>query len=527
MKLRIPLIILFLLAGTAAGQLSSDRERFDISLHPGEVVEKTLTLTNSGDSPVMEISKTSIGGAAKDLIFLDMPEPEILAPGDEEEIKIFFAIPPETSPGTYTGFMYLIDSSPPSMPIVVEFHIEILKQESYGLDLSVNDAKAALEYAKADEPAEMELEVRNMGQFRDVVSLNSSSLPSGWSVSLMDGDNEVFLPYNLPIGPGASHMMKLKISSVYPGQSGRVNVTATSMGNASKNSTVQAWVKFGIAIRKYKAIIEVPDRIVVNRTYSGSFSIELDVKEMINVGVLTPPNLMIIPLTQVFSVSPDKAGVANFTLLASSPGEYPVLFKAVDSNGMPLPDEMTTLTVTEPSGLAVLTADSFLYRTIASLYRPKNESAPLVLISTLGLNEKDIEDLLFYSEVVILGNKSVVSEESERSLKDMTGVKRIEGETIDETSWRFVSEMWKNGTAGVVVTSSKDLDVFRAYQEARILNFPLIISDHPFTSTEKSIVQDLTKRNVSLSKAMTVGKIADDTVKALKDMGITVEGVTE
>ena len=199
MRLSIPIIILFLLSGAAAAQISSDRERFDIELHPGEVQEKILTLTNTGDSPISEISKTSIGGDAKDLIYLDMPDPKILAPQDKEEIKIFFAIPPETEPGTYTGFMYLIDSSPPSMPLVVEFHIDVIKQESYGLSLSINDAKMASTTAKADESAKLDLVVRNTGQFRDVASINSSSLPSGWMVSLMDGDNEVTLPYNVPL----------------------------------------------------------------------------------------------------------------------------------------------------------------------------------------------------------------------------------------------------------------------------------------------------------------------------------------
>jgi hypothetical protein len=527
MRLSIPIIILFLLSGAAAAQISSDRERFDIDLHPGEVQEKLLTLTNIGDSPISEISKTSIGGDAKDLIYLDMPEPKILAPQDKEEIKIFFAIPPETEPGTYTGFMYLIDSAPPSMPLVVEFHIDVLKQESYGLSLSINDAKMASTIAKPDESAKLDLEVRNTGQFRDIASINSSSLPSGWMVSLMEGDNEVSLPYDVPLAPGTSHDMKLKIISTNPGQKGLVNITATSMGNKSRVSTAQASVQFGIAIRAYKANIDVPEKLVVNRTYNGAFSIELGVEETIKVGVFTPSNLMVIPLTQVISVSPDMAGVANFTLLANQPGDYPVLFKAVDSNGIPLPDEMTTVTAIEPSGTAVLTADSFLYRTLASLARLDNRSIPVILISPAGLSEKDREGLLSYSQVLILGNESIVPSEAEKSLADVSNVTRIEGTNIGEMSWRFISEMWKNGTTGVIVSTSRDIDVFKAYQEARSQDFPLVICDSPMTNTTRSIIQDLANRSTRLSQALIVGRVPEDTVKALKDLGISVKEVAQ
>ena len=271
----------------------------------------------------------------------------------------------------------------------------------------------------------------------------------------------------------------------------------------------------------------MPEKLVVNRTYNGAFSIELGVEETIKVGVFTPPNLMVIPLTQVISVSPDMAGVANFTLLANQPGDYPVLFKAVDSNGIPLPDEMTTVTAIEPSGTAVLTADSFLYRTLASLARLDNRSIPVILISPAGLNEKDRESLLSYSQVLILGNESIVPLEAEKSLADVPNVTRIEGTNIGEMSWRFISEMWKNGTTGVIVSTPRDNDVFKAYQEARMQDFPLVICDSPMTNTTRSIIQDFAKRSTRLSQALIVGRVPEDTLKALKDLGISVKEVAQ
>ncbi|MDM7911916.1 MAG: hypothetical protein QUS09_02360, partial [Methanotrichaceae archaeon] len=105
MRLIYPIVILFLLAGLSAGQLAPDRERFDIVLHPGEVEEKALTLTNSGDTPIFKIDCTPVSGNAKDLIFMNMPEIEILPPEEKAEGSVIFAIPPETRPGSYTGFI--------------------------------------------------------------------------------------------------------------------------------------------------------------------------------------------------------------------------------------------------------------------------------------------------------------------------------------------------------------------------------------------------------------------------------------
>lgn len=526
MKLIIPLFAIFLLAGIAAAQLSSDRERFDVELHPGEVLQKYLILTNTGDSPIAEISKTSIGGNAKDLIYLEMPEEKTLDPKDDEKIKIFFAVPPETEPGTYTGFMYLMDSPPPSVPLAIEFHIKVTEQESYGLSLLLDDANKATDFAKSDQPAEFDIEIRNTGKFRDIASINTSELPRGWSVSLMDGDNEIDLPYNLPLPSGTGHIMKLKINSENPRQRGVVNITATSMGNTTKISTAQANVKFGIAVRAYKASIDVPERIVVNRSYNGAFGIELGIEEKIKVGVFTPPNMMVIPQTQLISVSPQKAGTANFTILATQPGRYLILFKGVDSNGVPLPDETTTINVVKPSGTAILTADSFIYKTIASLARKDNHSVPVILVPLAGLIEKDKENLQSYSDVIILGNKSIVSSDIEKSLENMQNIKRVEGENVAETSWRFVSEMWTNGTLGIVICGPKDLDIFKAYQEAGLKDYPLVICDSPMNNKTRSIILDLTKRNVRLSEAKIVGKVPDDTQKTLRDLGISIKQVT-
>ncbi len=520
------LVILLLLTGAASAQIAPDRERFDIELHPGEVVEKTLTLKNIGDMPIAKISNTPISGDAKDYIFLSIPEDKILPPQEKEKIKIFFAVPPETKPGSYTGFIYLLDSAPPSMPVSIEFHINVIEPESYDIGMSINDAISATTFAKADETADFDLTVTNLGRFRDVASIDVPALPDGWSASLFDGDDEVPIPYDISLNPGISHPMKLKIESANPGEKGEVAVKATSLGNSSKNATVKASAEFGIAVRGYNVKIELPEKMVANRTYHGAFSIALQVKESVNVGVLTPPKLMVIPLTQVVAVTPDNPGTANFTMLASGTGIYPVIFKLRDSSGIPMPEEIAAVRVVEPNGTVILTGEDFLYKTVASLCSPENKTVPVITAPEGKLKDRMQEALYTYSRVVILGNKSIVSNDAEKDLAGMD-VKRIEGGSLCETSWRFVSDMWQNGTSTVVLSGPKDIDIFRAYQEARTQNVPLVICDENLSNTTKSIISDLTKRKIKLSKVLTVGGLSEDARKALTDMGISVEEVKQ
>jgi len=205
MRLIYPIVVMFLLAAVSSAQLSPDKDRFDVVLHPGDLVERTLKLTNTGDSTIHEISKTEMSGTAKGYIFLYMPEEEPLAPGDEAEIKIFFVLPPETEPGTYTGFLYLLDSAPPSLPIRIEFDLTAIAQESYGISMTINDAKSAEISAGAEDIAEFDLAINNLGAFRDVASIDCELLPEGWSASLMDGEETLEFPYDLALDPSATH----------------------------------------------------------------------------------------------------------------------------------------------------------------------------------------------------------------------------------------------------------------------------------------------------------------------------------
>ncbi len=522
------IVVLFLLASLSAGQLAPDRERFDIVLHPGEVEEKTLTLTNSGDTPIFKIDSTPVSGDAKDLIYMDMPEIEMLPPEEKIEGSVFFAIPPETRPGSYTGFIYLLDSTPPSMPIKIEFYITVVEQDSYGLSMTIDDAKAASTFAKSDEPAVFDLSIRNLGRFRDVASIDVSSLPEGWTASLLDGEDEFPLPYELPLNPGINHLMVLQVQPSVPGDEGELTMTVTSLGNRSKNDTVKAFAEFGLEVRAYNVKVDLPKRMVANRTYSGVFNIALEVEEDVSVGIITPLELMVIPRTQVVEVTPESPGRANFTMLASQTGEYPLIFKLMDSNGMPMPDELATVKVVEPEGVAILTGEDFLYKTVASLGRPDNRSVPITTVpaGSSSIDERDMESLQSYAKVVILGNESIVSSDAQRSLEGTeVEVKRLEGDSLCEVTWRFTEEIWQNGTAEAVLSGLKQTDIFRAYQEARMRNLPLIICDSPMNNITMSIAENLTKRNTSLSKVLTVGNISSDAAKELEGLNITVEEV--
>ncbi len=525
MRLIYPIIILFLLTSAGAAQLSPDKERFDVVLHPGELEDRTLKLTNIGDAPIFKITSTQVSGSAKDLIFLVMPKEEVLQPEDEAEIEIFFAISPETKPGVYTGYIYLLESTPPTMPIRIEFNINIVGQQSYGLGMTIDDAKSDFIYAKAEEIAEFDLAVKNLGVFRDVASINTSLMPEGWTVTLSDGEKELSMPYDVPLAPGATHSMKLLIETSEPGKKDDLMITATSLGNRSINTSVDASVEFGMAVRGYNVDIGVPDRMVANKTYKGSFNIGLDVTENVLVGIVTPPELMVIPLAQVVEVTPKKPGIANFTMLASTPGNYPLIFRLMDSNGIPMPEEATSVKVVLPEGVAVLTGEDFQYSTVASLSAQENGASVVVNVPLGKLGEKTRERLQDHSRVVILGNQSIVSMDAEKDLEGIE-VKRIQGENLCIECWLFAAEMWPNGSSKVVLSSSQPVNVFRAYQLAKTESLPLVICEGSVNQAAKSAIYEMTKRNVTLSKALIVGEIGDENARVLQDAGISMEEVT-
>lgn len=526
MRLIYPIVILFLLAAVSSAQLSPDKDRFDVVLHPGDLEERTLKVTNTGDSTIHEISKTQMSGTAKGYIFLNMPEEKPLLPEDKAEIKIYFALPPETEPGTYSGFLYLLDSAPPSLPIRIEFELTVVAQESYGISMTINDAKSAEISAGAEDIAEFDLAINNLGAFRDVAFIDCGQLPEGWSASLIDGEETLEFPYDLALDPAATHIMKLQIQTSKPGRKGNLTITATSLGNRSKNSSAEALVSFAMEVRGYSVDIKVPKRLVVNQTYKGSFNIRLDVEEEVMVGIITPPDLMVIPLAQIVKVGPKNPGIANFTMLASASGEYPLIFRLMDSHGIPMPEEMASINVVPPTGMAVLTGDDFLYSTIASASSMGNGTANFDLITTAPgrIPEADLEKLQEYSKILILGNESIVSNDAERNLNDAQ-IKRIGGESLYEQSWIYATDIWINGSENVVLSGTRSPDLFRAYQMAQASGMPMVICQGPATERAKAAIEEIARRNTTLTKALYVGDIDAEYLLPLDEAGIKTEEV--
>jgi hypothetical protein len=521
-----PILILFLLIASSSAQLEADKERFDVVLHSGDLEERTLTVTNIGDATILKISKTDVSGTARDYIFLDMPDDKPLKPQDKAEIKIYFALPPETLPGSYTGFIYLLDGAPPSLPTRIDFNLTVIGQESYGISMTIDDAKDADLSANAKDIAQFELAVKNLGVFRDVASIDSAPIPDGWTVTLLDGDKTQILPYDVPLDPGTSHTMKLQVQTSLPGKKSSMAIVAKSLGNQSKNSSVVAEVDFAAEVRGYNVDIKVPEKIVTNKTYKGSFNIMLDVKEKIMVGIVTPPELMVIPLAQIVEVTPVRPGIANFTMMASKSGDYPLIFRLADSQGIPMPEEVASIRAILPEGMAVLTGDDFLYSTIASISTLSNGSDDFDLetIPSGKISETDLEKLQDYSRILILGNQSVVSIDAENELQGAE-IKRIDSGSLYEDCWLYTSEIWQNGTSVAVLSGSQPADIFRAYQEARITGAPIIICEGNVTANANAVIMQMTKRNTTLFKALLVGKIGAEYTKPLLSAAIKMEEV--
>ena len=528
MRPKYLIVILFLLTVAGAAQLAPDKERFDVVLHPGDLEERTLTLTNTGDAPIYEISKTEISGSAADFIFLTMPEEMPLMPQDQAEIKIYFILTPEARPGSYSGYIYLLDSAPPSLPVRIDFDLLVISQESYGVSMTIDDATSATISANAQDIAQFELAVKNLGSFRDVASIDSGPLPEGWSLLLLDGDRELGLPYDMPLDPGITHKLKLQVTTDNPGKKSNVTITATSLGNKSRNSSVEAEVDFAMEVRGYKVDISVPGRMVANKTYDGSFKIMLDVEEKVMVAISTPSELMVMPLAQVVEVRPKSPGTANFTMLASQSGNYPIVFRLMDSNGIPMPEEMTYVDVVNPQGLAVLSGDDLLYSTVASGAIMGNGTIAdaIVTVPPGKLSGKDLEVLRYYSSILILGNGSIISPEAEKDLQ-ASEVRRIQSGSIFEDCWLFATMIWPNGTSGVVLSGSLPADIFRAYQVASMTGLPIVVCEGNVTAGARDAIQEMTGRNISLSEAITVGNIGENYARPLIDAGISMMSIED
>jgi hypothetical protein len=395
-----------------------------------------------------------------------------------------------------------------------------VEQKSYGASLSIDDAKYAFGHTKPDEPAEFELEVKNTGRFRDVISLNASILPEGWSVSLLDGEDEVELPYKVPLLSGTSRKLTLQVFGE-PGDTQEIEIRATSLGQGMENDTVKALVKVGLSVRGYRVSTNLPERIVVNRTYPGTFSITLGREETILLDVVAPPELLVIPPTQIIEVAEKEAGVANFTMMATLPGKYPLVFRMVDSQGVPIPEELVWVTSEEPAEKCIVTGEQFEYVTVSSL-TPTNLTLPVVTIPSGGFGQKELNEIKAYTKVIILGNASVVPSTLEETLGDEMDVQRIAGEDLGETTWLFASAMWTNGTKEIVIAAPTGLDVFKAYQLAKDLEVPLIICSS-LTDKSSSIAKDMTEREIPLTRALIVGQVEEELKRTLIDMGIETE----
>jgi hypothetical protein len=523
-------LLLILLAMPVHAQLVADKEVIDIELHPGEFDTRTIDLLNTGEKPLYGVTISPIGGDAKDILLLSKHKIEKIEPkikDDEDKkakITVICAVPPELKQGEYSGFFYIYDGSLPNTPISVQIKVKVLEQESYGLSLFIDDMRQAYDFAKADDAAVFDISVRNQGIFRDVATLSISEIPEAWEATLEDEDEEIDLPYEVPLNPGMSHSLKLKIKSSLPGKRGQMTLTATSLGNRSKNVSVIADAEFGMEVRGYSVEINVPEKMAANRSYEGALTIVLDVIERVLVRIDSPREVIAIPQTQIVDVWPDRPGTANFTMLAYRTGDYPLTFQLVDSNGIPMPEEKVSLHVVEPAGTAILTGDDFTYKALASLAAPDNRTLPVIIAPSGRLSTREKERLQSYSQVVILGDQSVVSNATENSLQGID-VKRIIGETLCETSWRFTAEIWQNGTKEAVLCAADAADLFKGYQTALKRGLPLIICDKTLNSSARSIAEALGKREIKLSKVIIVGKIDDETRKTLAGMGISLEEV--
>ena len=449
-------VVLLLLASAASAELGVDRELFEIELHPGEMTKRPLTLENLGDAPLSKVGASPVMGKVQDFVTLDDSEINEIDPEGEEDVIITFKVPAETKPGIYKGFVYLFDGSPPSLPILVAFEITVIKQENYGVSLNIEDAKSASMTVDPDDPAKFELLARNTGLFRDVILIDISPLPDGWSATLYEEEEEVVdLPYRLPLSPtGIPHELDLEIEGDKPGKGHEMEITATSLGDPARNSTVKAEINLKLEIRKYNVLLDIPEIVVVNRTYKGSIEINLNVDERILVKPVASTGIMIMPQTMWVEVGKEKEGIGEFSLIATQPGPFNLTFLLRDSSGIPLPGETARSIAVESAEFAIVTGDDLAHRAMVLSYAEgSNKSVPIFALHNGEPGKGELEALMTMpiSKAIIIGNNSIVSSSVEDTLAETMTVERIYGCNVCETSWHFASFMWPEGPTEIMV----------------------------------------------------------------------------
>lgn len=217
--------------------------------------------------------------------------------------------------------------------------------------------------------------------------------------------------------------------------------------------------------------------------------------------------------------------MANFTFLASKAGEYPLTFQLLDSHGIPMPEETATIVAAPPEGLAVLTGDDIIYGTIGTLALFGNRSPSIFMVPADEISDDYLQRLQSYLEIVILGNDSVIPYHVDKKLKDIE-LKRIQSDSLFEESWLFTKLIWDNGTSKVVLTTPREADIFRAYKIAMNEGLPMVVCRGNVTGASIEAIEEMTRRNTTLSRAMVVGRVEEDYTEALREAGVLLEEVS-
>ncbi|WP_369424765.1 hypothetical protein, partial [Methanothrix sp.] len=232
---------------------------------------------------------------------------------------------------------------------------------------------------------------------------------------------------------------------------------------------------------------------------------------------ISDPSLLIVPSSMVLDIN-GKLGSTNFTLIATEPSGYAIVFKMVDSNGVPFPPEIVYLEAIEPSGFAMITSTDPRYTAMASLLSGNNTTVPVIQVEDRV--SMDIRDrLLPYRDLIILGDESVVSSRIESELSGFN-VSRIAGADLAETSWMFADRMWSNQTA-VVVSGPGEVDVFRSYQIAKRSGLPLVVCGDELTDSIIASIKSMMARG--LEKAIIGSGVSSSAVESLRAIGLTTE----
>jgi len=174
----------------------------EIKVRPGETANYDVTVANHGNGPEKLILSAKELPAGWNLSFLDEGVPiseVVLQPGESKTYSAAVMVPGSALAGKYTN----IGTLKTGMGDEFEFAFDTVVAQIFEIDLSTAVSK---QVGAPGENISFPLQVRNLGNGVDTITLSVEDKPSNWNYDFMLGDDVVS---SVTLDPGATETLTL------------------------------------------------------------------------------------------------------------------------------------------------------------------------------------------------------------------------------------------------------------------------------------------------------------------------------